>query len=84
MMPVRAAAFGRLCVETKVALSAVYDELKQPPSGGCVLKLLITLPLNLGNKQPPSGGCVLKPPAWGATAAMMAAAAFGRLCVETV
>ena len=34
---------------------------KQPPSGGCVLKLDR---LSLGRnqqKQPPSGGCVLKP-----------------------
>ena len=33
-----AAAFGRLCVETKVFASLNILRL-QPPSGGCVLKL---------------------------------------------
>ena len=33
------AAFGRLCVET-AALAAADNLLAQPPSGGCVLKLL--------------------------------------------
>ena len=35
------AAFGRLCVETWMAYSAV-KELYQPPSGGCVLKRNLT------------------------------------------
>ena len=34
-----AAAFGRLCVETSLA-GNVTIEISQPPSGGCVLKLL--------------------------------------------
>ena len=34
------AAFGRLCVETGKTLMAVSDLANQPPSGGCVLKLL--------------------------------------------
>ena len=58
----------------------------QPPSGGCVLKHY-----HIGNKmnlrmQPPSGGCVLKHhsknPAF-MLDFVFAAAAFGRLCVET-
>ena len=32
----------------------------QPPSGGCVLKLLILPGFSLSYLQPPSGGCVLK------------------------
>ena len=33
----------------------------QPPSGGCVLKLVILSRLFKSRSQPPSGGCVLKP-----------------------
>ena len=36
-----AAAFGRLCVETK-SIAAELEEMVQPPSGGCVLKLKIS------------------------------------------
>ena len=36
------AAFGRLCVETHIVLLLLVN-LKQPPSGGCVLKLFPTL-----------------------------------------
>ena len=32
----------------------------QPPSGGCVLKLLFLLAVIALKIQPPSGGCVLK------------------------
>ena len=32
----------------------------QPPSGGCVLKLLLGLSFESFAGQPPSGGCVLK------------------------
>ena len=54
------AAFGRLCVETPSA-AKLPSAGNQPPSGGCVLKLLILrLPACL-KRQPPSGGCVLKP-----------------------
>ena len=37
----RAAAFGRLCVETQNRSDIYSQDLKQPPSGGCVLKLII-------------------------------------------
>ena len=53
------AAFGRLCVETRIlqTISLVYC---QPPSGGCVLKPQ-PLPMEKTTAcQPPSGGCVLK------------------------
>ena len=32
----------------------------QPPSGGCVLKLIIKITVHHQSHQPPSGGCVLK------------------------
>ena len=38
----RAAAFGRLCVETSIR-RARCCRLLQPPSGGCVLKLRLSL-----------------------------------------
>ena len=39
--PLIAAAFGRLCVETDLADYAAQGYERQPPSGGCVLKLII-------------------------------------------
>ena len=78
-----AAAFGRLCVETRALLLQEAYSQSQPPSGGCVLKRprghasLIVIP------QPPSGGCVLKPLLWACSHEQGRAAAFGRLCVET-
>ena len=35
-----AAAFGRLCVETRIKEAGFQDD-EQPPSGGCVLKLVL-------------------------------------------
>ena len=35
-----AATFGWLCVETIAQTSGQLSERRQPPSGGCVLKLL--------------------------------------------
>ena len=54
-----AAAFGRLCVETFRRI-ALWLSRTQPPSGGCVLKLISIDLVTLKSKQPPSGGCVLK------------------------
>ena len=45
-----AAAFGRLCVETPASIDPAC-KLMQPPSGGCVLKLLI---IKFGIKSIPS------------------------------
>ena len=36
------AAFGRLCVETKVPKIPISKVFGQPPSGGCVLKRLVS------------------------------------------
>ena len=55
-----AAAFGRLCVETKDEVIRRLTLMTQPPSGGCVLKHWMTSNLPHGCVQPPSGGCVLK------------------------
>ena len=55
------AAFRRLCVETKLWLWSCFGS-RQPPSGGCVLKRMMSLLPNRLKSQPPSGGCVLKPP----------------------
>ena len=35
------AAFGRLCVETETKISLDCGSVDQPPSGGCVLKLML-------------------------------------------
>ncbi len=53
------AAFGRLCVETPSSASTPFGSF-QPPSGGCVLKLVRNLAAVVFDEQPPSGGCVLK------------------------
>ena len=63
----------------------IYDHSSylQPPSGGCVLKHLNASATYTAYGQPPSGGCVLKLFRFPVSVANMAAAAFGRLCVET-
>ena len=53
------AAFGRLCVETRKPTTTTVPT-RQPPSGGCVLKLIGHLHITCPVIQPPSGGCVLK------------------------
>ena len=58
-------------------------KLIQPPSGGCVLKLLIHLALIAHPRQPPSGGCVLKLNGNAYSPRITRPAAFRRLCVET-
>ena len=35
------AAFGRLCVETQEGIARLLCRQTQPPSGGCVLKLML-------------------------------------------
>ena len=56
----------------------------QPPSGGCVLKLLGCRGGCSPTCQPPSGGCVLKHCECWRRRQMAAPAAFRRLCVETL
>ena len=53
------AAFRRLCVETNLGLKPC-GRLRQPPLGGCVLKLLGMVRGSNGSGQQPSGGCMLK------------------------
>ena len=54
------AAFGRLCVETFPAAPRRLGCMRQPPSGGCVLKHALNQCVVNRLNQPPSGGCVLK------------------------
>ena len=56
----------------------------QPPSGGCVLKPDFKFVNNRDMPQPPSGGCVLKQLGVRKLLTCKGAAAFGRLCVETM
>ena len=58
--------------------------LAQPPSGGCVLKLVVAVHVFERGTQPPSGGCVLKPINTLVIVSDSKPAAFGRLCVETL
>ena len=57
------AAFGRLCVET-LKERIENQQNHQPPSGGCVLKLIGIIYHVKTKIQPPSGGCVLKRVVW--------------------
>ena len=56
----------------------------QPPSGGCVLKHIVLYEMITNIGQPPSGGCVLKHFIPDSMERRKQAAAFGRLCVETL
>ena len=56
---------------------------RQPPSGGCVLKQKVGKIHFGGHGQPPSGGCVLKHIRF-RIPVKPDAAAFRRLCVETL
>ena len=57
--------------------------MRQPPSGGCVLKHVCKYAQYKYACQPPSGGCVLKPLRRRVVLQVKVPAAFGRLCVET-
>ena len=56
----------------------------QPPSRGCVLKLAKIYQRNGAWRQPPSRGCVLKQDQLFQVCFHEPAAAFARLCVETI
>ena len=45
--PPKPAAFGRLCVETPEFKKEMWLQARQPPSGGCVLKLLAVIALKI-------------------------------------
>ena len=57
--------------------------MRQPPSGGCVLKPNVDRKTDLYRRQPPSGGCVLKRLPETIQICVVPPAAFRRLCVET-
>ena len=79
----RAAAFGRLCVETPQRAVEVRATVRQPPSGGCVLKRLAPRTLFRAWIAAAFGRlCVETKPRSRASVRDLAAA-FGRLCVET-
>ena len=78
------AAFRRLCVETDNLGFYSFLCWNQPPSGGCVLKLVPVANSAPKNNQPPSGGCVLKPIVEIGCCSPYNPAAFRRLCVETL
>ena len=58
--------------------------MKQPPSCGCVLKRQYVIFPAPEDVQPPSCGCVLKLFIWRLIKRLINAAAFVRLCVETI
>ena len=60
-MAERAAAFGRLCVETSDADGDWYTPNAAAFGRLCVETLRIRIMLCSVRSQPPSGGCVLKP-----------------------
>ena len=72
------------CVLKPFSLKKDESKILQPPSGGCVLKRKNDLKLDLKQEQPPSGGCVLKRTLLTRYWKKSKAAAFGRLCVETL
>ena len=57
--------------------------IRQPPSGGCVLKQHCEHVNAMLLRQPPSGGCVLKRLSIDIAKVTITAATFGWLCVET-
>ncbi|ERH27525.1 hypothetical protein HMPREF9065_01209, partial [Aggregatibacter sp. oral taxon 458 str. W10330] len=77
------ATFGWLCVETAIS-PLVRQIVVQPPSGGCVLKL-IQLIMRFINRQAATFGwlCVETVSSKLCTLSLIAAT-FGWLCVETV
>ena len=81
----QAAASARLCVETQQNGKEAPSAGWKPPPRGCVLKPIGGAhfsPVSL--EQPPPRGCVLKLMQPCSAAAISAAAASARLCVETM
>ena len=72
------------CVLKLLLMKFTMGILLQPPSGGCVLKPSPNKADALVMWQPPSGGCVLKHAFRILAEVVIKAAAFGRLCVETL
>ncbi len=78
----KAATFGWLCVETP-GDGASPSCAMQPPSGGCVLKLLFLLDCCVMNSAATFGWLCVETGYWLQQADDMTAATFGWLCVET-
>ncbi len=77
------AAFGRLCVETTLPEKIhVYDN--QPPSGGCVLKLILMLRYLMTYFPAAFGRLCVETNLLQCRQCLRLPAAFGRLCVETL
>ena len=80
---VSAATFGWLCVETRQSRNSWRTVRRQPPSGGCVLKLIL-LGFYKHQVQAATFGWLCVETAWhGNHFADDVAATFGWLCVET-
>ena len=78
------AAFGRLCVETAKSLCS-SRVMRQPPSGGCVLKRSCRIGSRRSSSPAAFGRlCVETLIIWSAEKSLPLPAAFGRLCVETL
>ena len=77
------AAFGRLCVETTYPEESDHTMLDQPPSGGCVLKLLLIRPIYSLQIPAAFGRLCVETPTIDKDGVLNHPAAFGRLCVET-
>ena len=77
------AAFGRLCVETLTHLNA-YHFSRQPPSGGCVLKLGSAGFVSGVQRSAAFGRLCVETMVLLFSVMLVFSAAFGRLCVETI
>ena len=77
-----AATFGWLCVET-TALTAYSKMCQQPPSGGCVLKLLNHRKQVKSDGAATFGWLCVETAIHCMLACSRSAATFGWLCVET-
>ena len=77
------AAFGRLRVETVKNRSPIRFD-RQPPSGGCVLKLHIAATNRITARPAAFGRLRVETLAFAKEIIKMRPAAFGRLRVETV
>ena len=77
------AAFGRLCVETTYPEESDHTMLDQPPSGGCVLKLLLIRPIYSLQIPAAFGRLCVETACVKSDNGCNCPAAFGRLCVET-
>ena len=78
------AAFGRLCVETVMIMTALFAYVFQPPSGGCVLKRQRLLFPVSGRLPAAFGRLCVETVRTQLPKGNEVPAAFGRLCVETL